>query len=171
MNAVLLGTTNRYADEVSRKNKEPKTEMGKWVRGVRTSHGLSQDDFGAALRPARPIHRTTVNKWERGHMGQNTSSITLILKAFPDSPRPPLDGMSDPSAISSVSADTDDQDGGYSVKTTEGQYVGREIDEIEDVALRKRARTAALAAIQAEVAAPVPQLPGAGKGDPATRHS
>lgn len=144
--------------------------MGSWVRSVREAHKLSQDDFGAALRPARPIHRTTVNKWERGHMGQHSSSIALILKAFPNSPRPPLDGMSDPPGMSNVSDDTDNAPGGYNVTTNEGQTVGRELDEIDDVPLRKRARNAALAAIESERAKPRPQVPDVDKSGSASRH-
>lgn len=170
MNAVLLGTATGYADGVSRKPKEAKTEMGKWVRAVRTMNGLSQDEFGATLRPAKPIHRTTVNKWERGHMGQHSSSITLILKAFPDSPRPPLDGVSDPPGIPGVHVSTDETTGEYNVMTTEGQTVGRELDEIDDVPLRKRARNAALAAIESERAKPRPQVPDVDKSGSASRH-
>lgn len=167
----MSGTAKGYATAVSRKPKEPKTPMGKWVRAVREANGLSQDAFGAELNSSRHVHRTTINKWEMGRMGLNASSIQLILKAFPDCPRPPLDGVSDPPAISSVSADTDNATGDYNVTTAEGQTVGRELDEIEDGPLRKRARNAALAAIETEMAKPRPPAPDADKSGTASRHS
>lgn len=145
--------------------------MAAWVRKIRLGAKLSQAEFGARLRAEPHVSPVTVSKWETGEQRIETNSIGLIRKAFPESPPPPLPGMSDPPAISGVSDDTDNATGDYNVTTAEGQTVGRELDEIEDGPLRKRARNAALAAIESEMAKPRPRVPGAGKSGSASRHS
>lgn len=135
--------TNGYTGGVTRQLKEPPTPLAAWVRKVRGP--LSQETFAEKVG----VHWVTVNRWESQGAGMRQRSVQRILKAFPDVGHPPIDGLSDPDR--KVDASTKEHhEGAYAVTTYEGQTVGRELDEIDDPTLRKRARTAALAAIDAE---------------------
>jgi hypothetical protein len=74
---------------------------------------------------------------------------------------PDLSTMSDPDHSVSPVTPTE---GEYVVNTHDGQFVGRQLDEIEDRALRRRARNAALAAIEEERSKAHPSELGADRG-------
>lgn len=147
-------TATGYALDVSR---EELPEVAKWVRAVRLAAGLSQDAFGEKIDPEKPIHRTTVNRWEAGTLGLRFDKIRLICQAFPDCDPPPVAGHTQ--ARGNVEPATSNQ--GECLHSREGRTVADEIDGIEDEGLRRRARTAALAAID-EVRATDPTQPRAG---------
>jgi transcriptional regulator with XRE-family HTH domain len=128
-------TATVYSDGVSRRPNAPATAIGAWVRNVRESHGLSQEEFGARLRPSRPVHFTSVNRWEGGKQGIRYSNIQLIRKAFPDAPPLPVDGLSDPSATVPPAA----KKGRYEVESEQGTFVAKIFD-----AMPKEERTEAL---------------------------
>lgn len=129
---------------MSRKPKTPPNELAAWVRAVRKENSLSQDAFGAQLNPDKPIHRTTINRWERGQMGQRWKSIELIRKAFPKAPSPPVNGVSDPDRrLSSLPA----AEGDYIVQTDQGRIVAKALDAIEDEQDRTRALRKCLEAL------------------------
>jgi transcriptional regulator with XRE-family HTH domain len=147
--------TTGYSDGVARKTKPALTPMGQWVRAIREGARLTQAEFGARLRSAEdPVHPTTVTRWERGVMGMDVGSIVLITKAFPNAPRPPLDGVSDPDRT----VPSDHNEGDYIVKTDQGRIIAKMIDAIED----EGARTDAMLACAAELKKNPSEL-GAGK--------
>jgi DNA-binding transcriptional regulator YiaG len=121
-----------------------------WIRQVREALKLTQEQLGETIGAEGD---RTVAKWE-GAVAEPRFVYTrriAVLAPWPlqltflgrssDSP-----SMSDPDRTVLPAAN----EGEKLVVTPEGIMVGKELDEIEDVEIRKRARTAALAAIDAE---------------------
>lgn len=135
--------TTGYREWVARPEKEAKTPMARWVRGIRHAAGLSQRKFAEAIGVEWV---GTISRWETGDQKVEIDSMTLILRAFPDSPPPPVAGMSD--LDRSVAPATMNQ-GTANVELTDGAIVARDVDS-EPREIRARLRNAALLAIQEE---------------------
>lgn len=136
--------TTGYTEGVARPEKEAKTPMGRWARAIRHKAGLSQRAFAEAIGIGWP---GTISRWETGDQAIEIESITMIRKAFPNAPPPPIEGMSDPDRSVVFSAEK-----GTTVDLTEGAIVARDIDR-EPLILQARLRNAALNAIQEELKA------------------
>lgn len=167
---------------------EHRGSVGQWVKDLRAELGtargrkkISQTELARLINPDPNEDSTSmVAKWEMKKDPQTPerdSCIALLRLASPAlrarAPRDwaqflDLPDMSDPGAR--VSSDANIR-GDHQVTTPEGRTVGQELDEIEDLVLRKRARDAALQAITAERAKENPSLPVAGKSGTARRRS
>lgn len=79
-------TAPGYTFPVSRREKDPPTPQGKWIRAVRKSVGLTQPEFAAKIR----TDRVTVSKWENGTYVPEWASLEKVMRAFPEAPPPPL---------------------------------------------------------------------------------
>lgn len=74
-----------YTDAVSRREKDPTTPLGRWVRDVRKDAGLTQARFGERIG----VHEKTVTAYEGGTYGLGREVVELIMKRFPKAPHPP----------------------------------------------------------------------------------
>lgn len=139
-----------------------------WRAQQQPGSSKSEETFAAAAKLSRGGYRKVVD-------GKNRPRFDTIQKLRRIAPmhlknmEPTANG--DVSGVESSLPAHENSDGGYEVTTPEGQMVGRELDEIDDLDLRKRARTAALAAIDTERAKSNPSLPVAGKSGTARRRS
>jgi hypothetical protein len=145
--------------------KPPDMDHAEWISAVRAALDMTQTKFGELLDAGGEEGgaRDVVAKWEGGVEPKFGYTRRLVYVA-----PPPLllkflgrsaesAGLSDPrSTVASVANETE-----RDVMTPEGITVGKELDEIDDLDLRKRARTAALAAIDAERAKSHPSGAGA----------
>lgn len=156
----------RYMLQVGRRQKEPKTSMGKWVRQVRTDAGLSVEAFAAEVG----VNRVTVHSWESGAHGFRHASIRKIQSKFKNAPPLPGDTCEANDTLpDSPVVDRHPQRIGGSVHTFEGDEVARDIDDIGDRTTRRRARYAAQEAIAKVLEESHPSEPGAERGT-AARH-
>lgn len=143
----------------------PDLDYSTWTRAVYEALDVTQEEFAERVRAEGG--RDTVTKWWKKKKPTEpgfTYTRRLVLIA-PERLRNEFlgkpatsDGVSDPDRKVSP-----DANGENNVTTPEGIMVGRELDEIEDIPLRKKARTAALAAIDAERSKSNPSELGAGK--------
>jgi transcriptional regulator with XRE-family HTH domain len=116
-------------------------DWSKWAVAARRATGLNQTLFGEAIGRSKGA----ITDWERGENKPDTPSIDKILKKVPKVPRPPFkagEGVSDPDRTVPPS-----ETGAYVTKYRESGQVAAELEDIHDEALRRRARTAAMAAI------------------------
>lgn len=74
-----------YSDPVTRREKEPTTPMGRWVRDARKTEGQTQDQFAGELG----VHRQTVTSWEAGEFEPKRDAVELIMRKYPRAPPPP----------------------------------------------------------------------------------
>lgn len=161
-----------YMGHVGRRSKEPKTELGKWVRAIRDQHRLGVEEFADALG----VDRVTVNSWEGGKHGMNATNIGRITARFkgappfPGSPESPTSQESSPGDLSVPPGRVENavlRNGGLVHHTLEGEEVATDLDEIQDKHLRRRARYAAQEAIARLLENP--SKPNAEKSGPASR--
>lgn len=153
--------------------------MNAWIKELRAELGRAAGRRRAIsqveLAERVGVGLSAVGKWEMSKNAQKPereSFVRLLRLASAElRARAPhsteLAGM--PDGNHSVVRDPDHQ--GDQVTTPEGIMVGRELDEIGDVELRKRARTAALAAIDAERAKSNPTEPGGAQRPDRARRS
>lgn len=116
-------TTTDYTVRVPADPKEPPSSpLGRWVWEIRGP--LSQEAFAEKVG----VHWVTVNRWESRGAGMHQRSVDRILKAFPNAPRPPINGVSDPGGKVSEAP----KPGGYEVQTEEGKFLARKIDAMHE---------------------------------------
>jgi transcriptional regulator with XRE-family HTH domain len=76
--------------------------MARWLRRVRLSNELEQDELAAIIKKSR----STVNMMERGDRTVRADVVAAILEAYPDSPTPPLGGDIAPTGTMSSKSTT-----------------------------------------------------------------
>lgn len=134
-----------------------------WVRAVRDALGLTQERLGEKVQA--PGDRA-VAKWEGGVVAPRFVYTRRLAVLAPWPLQAAFLGRSTDSVPVSDpdrKVAPDDIDKERDVVTPEGIMVGKELDEIGDTEVRKRARTAALAAIDAERSKSHPHEASAGE--------